>query len=38
MCPAYVVRREIMFSQACVCSDGGGGGGGGGGVYPISIP
>ena len=31
--PAYVVRREVMFSQVCVCSFGGGGG-----VNPISIP
>ena len=24
--PAYVVRREVMLSQVCVCSGGGGGG------------
>ena len=24
--PAYVVRREVMFSQVCVCSTFGGGG------------
>ena len=24
--PAYVVRREVVFSQACICPRGGGGG------------
>ena len=44
--PAYVVRREVMFSQVCVCSTFGGGGGypiqlmggGGGGVPHLSSP